>query len=143
MSERASIIVNFKNDLDVISLFESFKRNNLFLLDKEGYAFFRPLGDVDDYDYVSEVFDNQTQLYKILKKKWKRKEDIGINLYDEENNQIDLLILPNSLIFSFVSPKKIESTNFIDFSYYLKRMNNAFIDSKLIFITIELLIDYQ
>lgn len=143
MSERASIIVNFVNDPDVISLFESFKRDNLFLLNKEGYAFFRPLGDIDDYDYVSEVFENQTQLYEILKKKWKRKEDIGIDLYDEENNQINLLILRNSLIFSLESPKKIESTSFVDFSYYLKRLNNTLIDIKIRLTTIELLIDYQ
>lgn len=91
--------------------------------------------DNDDFDWQSSKLDKESEIVKMLNKRYESGYTVGIVLLDEHNSGGTFLFYPNESIISFIiniNREKIEKTNFTDFSYYIKKLFLALSKNKII-----------
>ncbi|MBS7532023.1 hypothetical protein IC619_016375 [Hazenella sp. IB182353] len=127
MSIDSGIYISVVSDSD-----EKFTKNFLMNLYNYGWSFddhgqvsYLPIGDIDDYNWVSQTI-TLANLLKTVEKKEERNEVVGVNI-TWKDTQIggDLLINPDGKIsFSLTVNRKLfdEEFGLVDVNWYLMRL---------------------
>lgn len=83
--------------------------------------------DNDDFDWLSTSIDNKNKVLSILEKRFLSNKVVGLTLINDNSGGVFLFYPDNNLLSIIVNinRKKINSTNFTDFSFYIKDLHST------------------
>ena len=83
--------------------------------------------DNDDFEWKSEILQNEDDVLKLLEKRYNSNNPVGIAMVTKTDNSGGMfLFYPNENILSVViniNRKKVNHTALTDFSYYISHLN--------------------
>ena len=83
--------------------------------------------DNDDFEWKSEILQNEDDVLKLLEKRYNSNNPVGIAMVTKTDNSGGMfLFYPNENILSVViniNRKKVNHTTLTDFSYYISHLN--------------------
>lgn len=83
--------------------------------------------DNDNFDWSSTSIDNKNKVLSILEKRFLSNKVVGLTLINDNSGGVFLFYPDNNLLSIIVNinRKKINSTNFTDFSFYIKDLHST------------------
>lgn len=83
--------------------------------------------DNDNFDWSSTSIDNKNKVLSILEKRFLSNKVVGLTLINDNSGGVFLFYPDNNLLSIIVNinRKKINSTNFTDFSFYIKKLHST------------------
>nr|MCR4831841.1 hypothetical protein [Pseudobutyrivibrio sp.] len=106
--------------VDVVNLFHDI---GWYYYNANGKVDYLPIGDIDDYDWKEESLTNE-QITSIIFEKQRRKEKIGLILYEKDSGRGITFLAENTkeIILNINVYRKTvtgDSNDFIDASWYI------------------------